>query len=81
MIISQLHQDFPDASEIDIHTAYLDAEAGTYEQILENAEQFLADGDLYAPVSNWGDEFEGGLALPAGSSGSSDSSGGGLIGH
>ena len=78
MIISQLHQDFPDASEIDIHTAYLDAEAGTYEQILENAEQFLADGDLYTPVSNWGDEFEGGAVV---TSGSSDSSGGGLIGH
>lgn len=93
MIMSQLHQDFPDASEIDIHTAYLNAQAGTYEQILANAEMFLENGDLGTPVQNWGDEFEGSITSSGSSSGNSDvdddsddddggsSSGGGLIGH
>ena len=32
-IMSQAHVDFPDATDLQIHTAYLNALTGTYEQI------------------------------------------------
>ena len=57
MIIAQLHNDFPDATEIEIHTAYLNAQEGTFEQILDNAEMFLSEGDLTVPVQHWGDRL------------------------
>ena len=68
MVIAQLHNDFPDASEVEIHTAYLNAQEGTFEQILENAEVFLSEGDLSAPVSNYGDPMPGYTVTPSGPS-------------
>lgn len=65
MVIAQLQEDFPDASMMDIHTAYLNAQAGTFEQILSNAEYFLDEGILDYPVSNWGDEFAGSGSAPS----------------
>ena len=67
MIIAQLHNDFPDATETEIHTAYLNAQEGTFEQILENAEMFLSEGDLTTPVSNYGDTLSGTAVRPSGS--------------
>ena len=69
MVMQQLHNEFPDASDLEIHTAYLNAGTGTFEQILEFAREFLAAGDPVFPVSSWGDPysgnpFGGGSALP-----------------
>ena len=79
MVIAQLHNDFPDATDLEIHTAYLNAQSGTYEQILANAEQFLEEGDLSYPVSNWGDEI--GSSADGGQGDEETSSGGSLLGH
>ena len=89
MIIAQLQDEFPDASMLDIHTAYLNAQAGTYEQIIENARMFLENEEFIYPVDSWGDEFEGnpfssgyGSGFGGGSSSGGSSSGGGLLpGH
>ena len=89
MIIAQLQDEFPDASMLEIHTAYLNAQAGTYEQIIENARMFLEDEEFIYPVDSWGDEFEGnpfssgyGSGSGGGSSSGGSSSGGGLLpGH
>ncbi len=78
MIMSQLHDEFPDATDLEIHTAYLNSHEGTYEQILENARQILEDGVFVYPVSSWGDEFTGNPfseAVPVGSGSSGDHSG------
>ena len=79
MVIAQLHNDFPDATDLEIHTAYLNSQSGTYEQILANAEQFLEEGDLSYPVSNWGDEI--GSSADGGQGDEETSSGGSLLGH
>ncbi|MBR1798139.1 MAG: DUF885 family protein [Clostridiales bacterium] len=86
MVISQLHTDFPDASDMEIHAAYLNAQAGTFEQILEYASEELASGSVYYQVDDWDGVESNNLsagdtpvAEPSGSSGGS-SSGGGLLG-
>ena len=76
MIIAQLHDEFPDATEIEIHTAYLNAQEGTFEQVLENARAFLEAGDFTYPVQDWGDTLDG-TAVSTGSG----TGGGGLLGH
>ena len=40
-VINQLHADFPDATDLEIHTAYLDAQEGTFDQIYEHAHDLL----------------------------------------
>ena len=79
MIMTQLFDEFPDATPIEIHTAYLNSQTGTYEQILENARMFLEEGEFVYPVESWGDEFAGNPFSEGQGSGSS--SGGGLLGH
>ncbi|MBR3533352.1 MAG: DUF885 family protein [Clostridiales bacterium] len=82
LIMAELQEEFPNVSDIDIHAAYLNAQTGTYEQILENARQFLEDGDVTYPVESWGDTVTGNVRTPQGSdSGSGSGSGGGLLGH
>jgi len=68
MVIAQLHNDFPDATDLEIHTAYLNAQEGTFEQILANAEMFLSEGDLFTPVSSYGDSVCGTASSSSGSS-------------
>ena len=89
MVIAQLQEEFPDASDLEIHTAYLNSLSGTFEQILENARYFLENDELTTPVDEWGDEYEGVTVVTGGNSGDagddddsgSGSGGGGLIGH
>lgn len=78
MVMSELQSQFPDASDLEIHTAYLNAGEGSFEQILEYATEALEEGDLPTPVDEWGDEFEGNISI---GQGSSTSGGGGLLGH
>jgi len=80
LVIAQLHNAFPDASDLEIHTAYLNAQTGTFEQILENAERYLEEG-VDVPTGAW-------PSLGSGSSSSSvtptpapTASGGGLLGN
>ena len=54
MVMSQLHEEFPDMSDLEIHTAYLNAQAGTFEQILDYAAEELSSGSVNYPVSDWG---------------------------
>jgi hypothetical protein len=68
MVIAQLHNVFPDATDLEIHTAYLNAQEGTFEQILANAEMFLSEGDLSTPVSSYGDSVCGSGSSSSGSS-------------
>ncbi len=97
MVIAELQEEFPNASDLEIHTAYLNAQAGTFEQILENARMFLEEDNLVYPVSSWGDPYAGvpgDSSAPSGFGGgavepddddepaeTTESSGGGLIGH
>ena len=62
MVIAQLQSDFPDASDLEIHTAYLNAQPGTFEQILEYASLILEE-ELQTPVENWGDVYNNGFAF------------------
>ena len=59
MVISQLMTEFPDASDLEIHTAYLNAQTGTFEQILDHAREFLSSGEMVYPVAEWGDPYTG----------------------
>lgn len=89
--MAQLHEDFPDATDLEIHTAYLNAEPGTFEQILEYAEEELSSGSIDYPVASWGDAPQS-SSEGSGTSETSEtteetgtsettSSSGGLLGH
>ena len=80
MVIAQLQEDFPDATDLEIHTAYLNAQAGTFEQILENAEAFLEEDYLITPVEEWGDPYEGN-PFDDGEAATSSSGGSSLFGN
>ncbi|MCR5593495.1 MAG: DUF885 domain-containing protein [Saccharofermentans sp.] len=71
LTMTELSERYPDASDLEIHTAYLNAQPGTFEQILENASEELASGSVNYPVANWGD------SVSSASSGGSSSSGSG----
>jgi|GEM_PF-434667 len=57
MVMSQLREEFPEASDLEIHAAYLNACAGNFEQILENARQELTEG-VTLPSGQWPDYSE-----------------------
>ena len=89
--MAQLQEDFPDATDLEIHTAYLNAEPGTFEQILEYAEEELSSGSIDYPVASWGDAPQS-SSEGSGTSETSEtteetgtsettSSSGGLLGH
>ena len=90
MVMAQLHNDFPNATDMEIHTAYLNAMSGTFEQILEYAEYFLDEEYLTTPVANWGDVYTGSGNVSSGTAQDDDddepdeteeTSGGSLLGN
>lgn len=52
LVIAQLQGEFPDATDAEIHTAYLNAQTGTFEQILTNAQAYLEEG-VDVPTGSW----------------------------
>lgn len=90
LVMAQLHNDFPDATDIEIHTAYLNAQTGTFEQILENARAYLEEG-VVVPAGNWPSNGQGASGNSTGGNSGTNtgtptptpaaSSGSGLLGH
>lgn len=74
LTMTELFDRYPNASDLEIHTAYLNAGPATFEQILESASEELASGSVNFPIANWGDDastasFGGGSSSPSSSSG------------